>query len=116
MAGKSKSSAKAKAVSEKTIVQEDGDSATKDRPDMVRKTELIDAIVLRTGLKKKDVKPTVEATLELFAQTLKEGKDLSLPPMGKIKLMKSKDLDNGAKVLTLKLRLARPSEALEDLV
>ena len=88
--------------------------AMHDRSGMVRKVEFIDRIVEQTGLKKKDVKPAIEAALDLFAEALSNGKDLNLPPMGKLKVVKTKELDNGAKALTLKLRLSKPSEDLED--
>lgn len=88
--------------------------AVDDRSDMVRKVEFIDQIVEQTGLKKKDVKPAIEAALDLFAKALTEGKDLNLPPMGKLKVVKTKELENGGKALTLKLRLSKPSEDLED--
>lgn len=84
-----------------------------NNPDVVKKAELIDKIVERTGLKKRDVKPSVEAALEEFAATLLAGKSLNLPPMGKIKMMKCKDLENGAQVLTLKMRTTKPSVAVD---
>jgi len=88
-----------------------------DTPSMMKKVELIDAVVERTGVKKRDAKPAIEAALEILGETLAEGRGLSLPPMGKIKFVNSKDLENGAQVLTLKLRRSAPLtdvDATED--
>jgi len=76
---------------------------------MLRKKELFEKVVARTSLKKRDVKPAVEAALALIAESLREGRDVNLPPLGKLRVVKSKDLDNGAAVVTLKLRT--PSNA-----
>ncbi len=84
-------------------------------PDVVKKGELIDRIVTRTGLKKRDVKPAVEAAFAEMIDVLLLGKSLKLPPVGKIKMMNAKDLDNGAQVLTIKIRTAKPSTPVDDL-
>jgi nucleoid DNA-binding protein len=73
-------------------------------PVMMKKPEFLDAIVKRTSLKKRDVKPAVEAALAVIVEALKKGEELHLPPMGKIRIVKAKELDAGAQVLTLKLR------------
>ena len=71
---------------------------------LMKKPELLDAVVARTNLKKRDVKPAVEAALAVIAEALVRGDDINLPPMGKLRVVKSKPLDAGAHVLTLKLR------------
>lgn len=74
---------------------------------VVKKAELIDRAVEKSGLKKRDVKPSVEAAMEVLAEALIKGEELNLPPLGKLRVVKSKDVNNGAKVLTLKLRTMR---------
>lgn len=74
---------------------------------MMKKPELLDAIVTRTNLKKRDVKPAVEAALAVIADALREGTELNLPPLGKLRIVKSKDIGDGAAVLTLKLRTSK---------
>ena len=69
-----------------------------------KKKDLFDEVVARTNLKKRDVKPAVEAALALIADTLQDGRDVMLPPMGKLRVVKTKDVGDGAAVLTLKLR------------
>ena len=55
-------------------------------------------------MKKRDAKPAIEAALAVLSEALINGEELNLPPMGKLRVMKSKDVGDGAKVLTLKLR------------
>jgi len=71
---------------------------------MIKKPELLDEVVLRTNLKKRDVKPTVEAALAVLGDALRDGVVVNLPPLGKLRVVKSKPLDGGATVMTLKLR------------
>lgn len=71
---------------------------------MLKKPALLDAIVERTNLKKCDVKPAVEAALAVIGDALREGTVVNLPPLGKLRVVKSKSLDGGAAVVTLKLR------------
>jgi hypothetical protein len=72
--------------------------------EMIKKPVFIDRAVDRTDVKKRDAKPAIEAALAVFAEALINGEELNLPPMGKIRVVKSKDVGDGAKVLTLKLR------------
>jgi DNA-binding protein HU-alpha len=70
----------------------------------IKKPELIDRVVTETGMKKKDVKPVVEAMLAVLGRTLSGGEEITAPPLGKLMIKRAKDLPN-AKVLTLKLRI-----------
>lgn len=67
----------------------------------LRIRDLVDQVAERTGGKKADVKATVEATLEAIGIALASGKDLNIPPLGKLRVAKNKP-----PVMTLKLRLA----------
>lgn len=69
----------------------------------IKKPELIDRVVTETGMKKKDVKPVVEAMLAVMGRTLAEGEEMTVPPLGKLMIKRVKDLPS-AKVMTLKLR------------
>ncbi|MBY5932874.1 HU family DNA-binding protein [Tateyamaria omphalii] len=62
---------------------------------MMRKKELVDAVVARSGMKKKDVKPAVEATLAVLGDALKDGRALNLQPLGKVKVNREKKLASG---------------------
>lgn len=84
----------------------------------IKKPELIDRVVAETGMKKKDVKPVVEAMLAVLGRTLAGGEEITAPPMGKLMIKRVKDVAN-ARVLTLKLRhptgnTVKPKDPLAD--
>lgn len=72
--------------------------------EMIKKPEFLDRAVERNDVKKREAKPAIEAALAVPAVSLINGEELNLPPMGKLRVVKSKDVGEGAKVLTLKLR------------
>ncbi|KIN66391.1 DNA-binding protein HU [Sulfitobacter noctilucicola] len=76
---------------------------------MLRKKELVDTVVARSGLKKKDVKPAVEMVLTVLGEALGDNRDLNLPPLGRIKVRREKTLKNG-RVVTAKIRQSTPPE------
>lgn len=92
-----------------------------DRPEQLRKKELIERVVAAIGGKKKaGVKEIVEATLSTLGEALKNGETLNLPPFGKARIAKSSGEGDKAQ-LTVKLRgagekkTARPAkEALAE--
>jgi len=75
----------------------------------MRKKELIDIVVERSGVKKKDAKPVVEAMLEVLGEALGDNRELNLLPMGKFKVVNEKDLGNG-KMMRVKVRQVTPSD------
>ncbi|SLN47913.1 Integration host factor subunit alpha [Pseudooceanicola marinus] len=87
------------------------DMGTEQTP--LKKKELIDRVVARSGLKKKDTKPVVEALLTVLGETLSEGREANLQPLGKIKVTRSKDLANG-RVMTARIRQSGPALAELD--
>ncbi|WP_264213178.1 HU family DNA-binding protein [Leisingera thetidis] len=72
------------------------------------KKELVEQAVERSGIKKKDAKPVVEAVLGLLGEAIAEGRELNLKPFGKLKINRSQERSNG-KVFVCKLR--RPEAA-----
>ncbi|MCO4846412.1 MAG: HU family DNA-binding protein [Yoonia sp.] len=97
-------------------------AVTLPQREIVKKPEFIDRALTRTEVKKRDAKPAIEAALIVLADALVKGEELNLPPMGKLRVVKCKDVGEGAKVLTLKLRTmkdgaglgASPSDNNED--
>lgn len=73
-------------------------------PAQLKKPALLDQLVARSQLKKRDAKPALDAVLALIGEALARGDELILPPLGKIRVVKSKDVGDGAQLLTLKLR------------
>ncbi len=76
----------------------------------MRKKELLDLVVARSGMKKKDVKPVVETMLEVLGEALTDNRELNLPPLGRIKVRREKHLSNGRMVVA-KIRQPTPSDA-----
>ncbi len=69
----------------------------------LKKRELIDKVVRQSGLKKRDVKPAVEATLATLGAALAEGRELNVKPLGKVKVQRVRETGNG-RVLVTKVR------------
>lgn len=69
----------------------------------LRKKELFDLVVERSGMKKKDVKPVVEAMLAVLGDAFAEQREMDLQPLGKLKVQRGKELSDG-RALVLKLR------------
>jgi hypothetical protein len=67
----------------------------------LRLKDLIYQVSQATNGKKADVKPVIEATLTVLGSALATGKSLTIPPLGKVRVVKNK-----GPALTLKLRLA----------
>lgn len=72
--------------------------------DLIKKGDLLDQIVDTTGVKRADAKSVMEALFALLADHLIADKQLQLPPLGKIKVVKSKPVGQGATALTLRVR------------
>ena len=51
--------------------------------------------VARSGVKKRDAKPAIEAVLAVLGEALSEGRELNLRPMGKLKVTRMKKAGNG---------------------
>lgn len=73
-----------------------------DRP-VLKLKELVDRVVERAGAKKKDAKPVVEAMLAILGDALAAGESLILPPLGRVRVNRTKEAANGA-MLTIKLK------------
>lgn len=65
--------------------------------------DLIDRVVEKSGAKKKDVRPVVDATLAVLGEALAAGESLFLPPLGRLRVNRTKELATGD-VLILKLK------------
>lgn len=69
------------------------DAATDKAPE-VKKNELIDRIMAKNGMKRRDVKPMVETMLAVLGEAIGKGETLNLQPMGKLVVKKTKDQPN----------------------
>ena len=52
----------------------------------MRKRDVIESVAEATGVKKTDVRVTLDAALELVRERLEAGSDVNLPPLGRIKV------------------------------
>lgn len=69
----------------------------------MRKKELIDLVVERSGIKKKDAKPVVEAMLAVLGEAIGGGRELNMQPLGKLRINRSIERSNG-RIIVCKLR------------
>jgi DNA-binding protein HU-alpha len=65
----------------------------------LRKKELVETITQQSGLKKSDVKLIVENTLSVLGEALRENRALILPPLGKVKAQRQKQVTGGRVVI-----------------
>ncbi len=72
----------------------------------LRKRELVDAVVKKSGIKKKDAKPVVEAMLQVLGAALQDGRELNLQPFGKVKINRERKRPEG-KVIIARIRQSR---------
>lgn len=72
----------------------------------LKKKELVDMVVVRSGIKKKDAKPVVEAMLAVLGETVASGRELNLQPLGKLRINRAETKDNG-RVIICKLRQSK---------
>lgn len=69
----------------------------------LRKKELIERVVARSGVKKKDAKPTIEAMLAVLGEALAAGEVLNLQPLGKVMVKRNIEKPN-AKIMVCRVR------------
>lgn len=71
--------------------------------DQIRRKALLDEVVQRTGAKKKDARPVIEATLEILGEAIAEGREMNLQPFGRVKYKRSKE-DASNRVVVANIR------------
>lgn len=69
----------------------------------LKKKDLIDQVLAKTGAKKKLVKDVIEATLTVLGDALSKGAMLNLPPFGKAKVSRPQVAGTG-NAMTVKVR------------
>lgn len=70
---------------------------------VVQKRDFVDRVVAATGAKKSEVCPIIEATLDQLGAALAAGETLAVPPFGRARINRSRDM-RGSEVITLRLR------------
>jgi hypothetical protein len=93
------------------VVVETVKTVVADAP--IKKPELIERVMAETGMKKKDVKPVVEAMLAVLGRALIGGEELTVPPLGKLMINRTKEVSN-ATIVNLKLRHPNAAKTHSD--
>ena len=106
-----RTAAKTKAAPAPAMSQAKGASgsmlkAAADTQKELKKRELIDAVVERSGVRKKYAKPAVEAMIDILGEAISEGRELNLQPLGKITRKRTKDTAN-ARVTMARIRQSK---------
>ena len=98
-------------ASPNVVVVETVKTVVADAP--IKKPELIERVMAETGMKKKDVKPVVEAMLAVLGRALIGGEELTVPPLGKLMINRTKEVSN-ATIVNLKLRHPNAAKVRND--
>ncbi len=80
-------------------------AAAEDRR-VVRLKDLVERVSAETGEKKQIVRPVVAATLAAIDAALAAGEELNIPPLGRLRIQRSKDTPRGRSMM---LRLKQGS-------
>ncbi len=79
----------------------------------MRKKEIIEEVVLRTGMKKRDVKPVIESMLSVLGEGLGQSRELVIPPLGRVKIHKQKTTPK-KRILFAKVHQNIPQDAKDE--
>lgn len=77
-----------------------------------KKRDLYLAVIEATDVKKSDVRAVVDATLVALRSAMNDELDLQLPPIGKFKMTKAREQENG-KTLQYRVKISDPEVAEE---
>lgn len=75
---------------------------------VLSKKQLIDAVVTRTGVKRREARPAVEAVLAIMGEAMAEGRVLNLSPFGKLRTARVKAVEN-AQIIVARIRRRAPA-------
>ncbi|WP_238364446.1 HU family DNA-binding protein [Mesobacterium pallidum] len=100
------------------IAQEAAPLPAADAPEQgevpeLRRGELIDRVVEQTGIRKKFAKPVVEEVLAILGEELAAGRRMNLQPLGRIKVSRQDELENG-RLIVARIRQALRAADEED--
>ena len=78
---------------------------------VVNKKTFVDRVMISAGVNKGQARQMSESVLKVLGEALSDGEELSVPPLGKLKINRQFE-KNGDEILVVKLR--RPSAMLAD--
>ncbi len=88
-------------------------TATESATPELKKKELIELVVIHSGVKKKFAKPVVEAMLAVLGEAIAGGRELNMQPLGKVKVTNEKSVPNG-KVMNTRIRQSDQARRASD--
>ncbi len=105
MTTKKTPAAKTRSRAAKSVSKPKATAAEPVKPpaDLLRKKELVERVVKRSGVKKKDAKPVIEVLLAELGEALAAGRGCALPPLGRLVVNREKELEDG-RVIIVKVR------------
>ena len=93
----------AQAAPEPAVVVASASPASDATAPQLKVKDLIDRVCTRSGVKRKDAKGVIEATLAVLGDALAKGEHLNLPGLGKAKVSRQKDTAGG-EMLIVKIK------------
>jgi nucleoid DNA-binding protein len=79
----------------KAVTAPKSESKPKAKIEALKRRTLLEAVAMRVGVKRTDAREVMDAVLVEMAEALDQGRDLILPPFGKVMLRKDKDGQDG---------------------
>ena len=70
---------------------------------IVQKKEFVDRVIAASGATKAAARPLIDAVLDQLGLALAAGETLAIPPFGKARVSRHKDV-RGSEIITLRLR------------
>ena len=87
--------------------------ATASDDGTIRKKDMIERVTEASGVKRRDAKAVLEATLAELGKAIAAGEEMNLPGLGKIKVNRTQEQANGT-VYICKVRQPQPGEATSE--
>lgn len=84
-----------------------GSESAKVKTPKIRKRELIAFVAARSGRDKGEVRPVIEAMLDVMGEGLAAGRDMDLSPLGKVRMERVKEKSDG-RVISVRVRQKDP--------
>lgn len=86
----------------------DEESPNPNAENLIKKKDMYDHVTVATGLRKREVREAIDATLAYMFDCLTEGKSIQCAPLGKIRVITKGEGEN-AKVM-YRLNLQKPGK------
>ncbi len=83
----------------------DTDETTPEQPsNLIKKKDIYDHVTVTTGLRRREVREAVDATFGYLFECVSAGKDVQMPPLGKIRVITKGEGENQKTLYRLNLQ------------